>query len=388
MKLGTIRAKVIAIVLICLALGLGSTLVLLRMSFNRNAQVLAKQSVNQAQTLFGISEARDISKMGGITDTLDVNPQIGDALAAKDRSRLQTLTTPLFEKLKTEGITMVSFHTPEPDMRVFLRLHNPSKFGDKMNRSLDQQVTTTHTVVVGNEIGRSGFALRTMAPVKTSKGDLVGYVELGEELGGFIEAMKAQTGDNYGLVLNKKYMNRQFWAESSTALNRRDDWDDSPNTVVLTRTTDSDSIFKFDGDISTLPVEGKVLEQVKQGKSVFVRGAFPIQDAAGNNVGAIFVVHDISTFYLEMRRSEQIFVILIFSAVLVGTIIFLWILDRLIFKRLKGIIAVATRVVGGDFHKEIKVSSNDEVGQFESLFEQFRGVFVSLLEHVPELQEK
>jgi hypothetical protein len=49
---------------------------------------------------------------------------------------------------------------------------------------------------------------------------------------------------------------------------------------------------------------------------------------------------------------------------------------------------VATRVVGGDYETEIRVSSDDEVGQFEQLFEQFRRVFVDLLAHIPEFQEK
>jgi len=46
------------------------------------------------------------------------------------------------------------------------------------------------------------------------------------------------------------------------------------------------------------------------------------------------------------------------------------------------------RVVGGDFQTEIKVSSDDEVGQLEGLFEQFRRVFVDVLKDLPEFQEK
>ena len=46
------------------------------------------------------------------------------------------------------------------------------------------------------------------------------------------------------------------------------------------------------------------------------------------------------------------------------------------------------RVVGGDFKTEIKVSSDDEVGQLEGLFEQFRRVFVDVLKDLPEFQEK
>jgi hypothetical protein len=64
----------------------------------------------------------------------------------------------------------------------------------------------------------------------------------------------------------------------------------------------------------------------------------------------------------------------------------LTLLTRLIFRRLDNIVMVATRVVGGDYATEITVSSDDEVGQFELLFEQFRCVFVDVPSHLPELQ--
>jgi HAMP domain-containing protein len=54
-------------------------------------------------------------------------------------------------------------------------------------------------------------------------------------------------------------------------------------------------------------------------------------------------------------------------------------LNNLVFRRLHHIIKVATRVVGGDYESEIRVGSDDEVGQLEQLFEQFRRVFVDLL---------
>ena len=39
-------------------------------------------------------------------------------------------------------------------------------------------------------------------------------------------------------------------------------------------------------------------------------------------------------------------------------------------------------IVGGDYERKIPVSSDDEIGQFESLFDQFRQVFVSVAKKV------
>jgi len=280
------------------------------------------------------------------------------------------------------------FHTPEPDMTVFLRLHNPSKFADHLNRFIDKEVARTHSIVAGNELAKAGFAVRILRPVYDAHGKVTGYVEFGEELGQFIHTIKSQTGNDYGLLLSKKFVDRQFWADSSVVWKRRDNWNDNPSFVVADKTTDSGNIIRFDGDLAAVPDQGKVLEQFRQGDAVFVRGLFPIRDAAGNTVGAMFVVRNISGFYLAMRGTQNVLIVLTVVALALGTLLVLVLLTRLVFRRLEQIIVVATRVVGGDYKTEIRVSSDDEVGQFEQLFEQFRCVFVDTLEQIPEYQEK
>ncbi len=388
MKWNSIRTKVLAALVTSLIVGVGGILSLMHYSFERNSQVLASESVTGAQRLFTILETREISKMTAVSETLLMNPQVRDAFAAKDRARLTELTAPLYPKLKSEGMTNWMFHTPEPDMTVFLRLHNPPKFGDHLNRFMDKEVVRTHAMVVGNELAKAGFAVRILRPFYDAHGSVTGYIEFGEELGQFIHAMKNQTGDDYGLLLSKKFVDRQFWADSSAVWKRRDDWNDNPTFVVADKTTTTDSIIRFHGDLTTVPDQGKVLERFRAGNSVFVRGIFPIRDAAGNTVGAMFVVRDISGFYLAMRHTQNVLVLVTVLSLTLGILMVLTLLNRLVFRRLQHIIMVATRVVGGDYESEIRVSSDDEVGQFEQLFEQFRRVFVDVLAHVPELQEK
>ncbi len=388
MKWNLIRTKVLAALVACLVVGVGGTLALMHYSFARNSQALAVASVSSAQKLFTILENREISKMTVVSETLIVNPQVRDAFAAKDRSRLIELTAPLYSKLKSQGITNWMFHTPEPDMTVFLRLHNPPLFGDHLNRFVDKEVARTHAIVTGNELAKAGFAVRILRPVYDAQGGVTGYIELGEELGQFIHAMKSQTGDDYGLLLSKKFVDRQFWADSNAVWKRRDNWSDNPNFVVADKTTTTDSIMRFQGDLAEVPGDGKVLERFHDGNSVFIRGIFPIRDAAGNTVGAMFVVRDISAVYVAMQHTQNILVLLTVVSLTVGILLVLTLLNRLVFRRLKHIITVATRVVGGDYETEIRVGSDDEVGQFEQLFEQFRRVFVDLLAHLPELQEK
>jgi HAMP domain-containing protein len=388
MKWNSIRTKVLAALVACLIVGVASIMGLMRYSFERNSKVLATESVNGAQRLFSILESREISKMTAVSDTLLTNPQVRDAFTAKNREKLSDVTVPLYPQLKANGITNWMFHTPEPDMAVFLRLHNPSKFGDHLNRFLDKEVVRTHAEVTGNELAKAGFAVRIIRPFNDAQGAVAGYLEFGEELGQFIHDMKNQTGDDYALLLSKKYVDRQFWADSAAMWKRRDNWNDNPNYVVADNTSDSEKILQFNGDLASIPATGMVLERYQSGDSVFVRGLFPIRDAAGNTVGAMFVVRDISSFYLAMRRTQTILILSLVGVLTLGMLLVLALLSALVFRRLEHIIKVATRVVGGDYDSEIRVSSDDEVGQFEQLFEQFRRVFVNVLAHVPELQGK
>jgi HAMP domain-containing protein len=388
MKMKSIRTKVIATCLCCLAVGLCGILALLHLSFDRNAQNLAAQAVTGSQSLFAISEAREIRKMAALTQSLNLNPRIGDALLARDREHLIETTAPFYLNLKDGGITDFTFHTQEAAPAVFLSLHDPAQYGDHMDRFMDKQVATTLAMVTGNEMGKAGFAVRTISPMFGSHGEVAGYVEFGEELGQFLHAMKNQTGDDYGLLLDKKYVNKGFWDASNATLNRRDNWNDSPQYVAWDKTSNSSRIFDFKGDLSALPSSGQALDRYHEGNSEYVRGVFPIQDVAGNRVGAIFVVRDITSFYLSMRRTEMMIGILTAVAVLLWTSGFMLLLNRLIFLRLERIIKEATRVAGGDYGTEIKVRSDDEVGQLEQLFEQFRQVFVDVLSYIPETQEK
>ena len=257
MKWNSIRTKVLAALLACLVIGVGGILAMMRYGFERNSQALAAESVLSAQKLFTILQAREISKMTAVSDTLVADPQIRDALASQDRARLLELTAPLYAQLKAQGITNWMFHTPEPDMRVLLRLHNPAKFGDQLNRFMDKEVVRTHAIVIGNELAKAGFALRILRPVYGANGILIGYVEFGEEFGQFIHAMEQQTGNDYGLLLSKTALNREMWAESNAVWKRRDNWNDNPSFVVADRTTDSDSIIRFQGDLASIQAQGQ-----------------------------------------------------------------------------------------------------------------------------------
>jgi HAMP domain-containing protein len=164
-------------------------------------------------------------------------------------------------------------------------------------------------------------------------------------------------------------LDRHFWADTAALFKRRDNWDDSPTVVVADKTTGSDGILRFDGDLAGVPDQGNVLERSGQGDTVYTRGMFPILDAANKKVGAMFVVRDITVTYNRLIRMRNTIIFVIICAMVMSWLVLSCMLTRTVFRRLESIIGVATSVVGGEYDARINVHSKDEIGQFEQLFE-------------------
>jgi HAMP domain-containing protein len=91
------------------------------------------------------------------------------------------------------------------------------------------------------------------------------------------------------------------------------------------------------------------------------------------------VAKDMTVAFARLRNLELEVAGLIFGVMVIILVIIGFMLDSWVFRRLDNMIDVATCVVGGDYEREIRKSANDEVGEFEYLFDQFRKVFLGLV---------
>jgi len=72
-KWNSIRSSILAAMAACLIVGVIGTLMLLRHNFAQNSHALAVESVDGAQRLFSILEARETAKMVDVSDALATN---------------------------------------------------------------------------------------------------------------------------------------------------------------------------------------------------------------------------------------------------------------------------------------------------------------------------
>jgi len=379
MKLSSLRVKVTGTVLICLAAAAAAILMVLHVNFNHQADQMTRDAVAEAQQLFRNLEAADVNKMSVVLEALLDNDAYQGAYTEAHRKQLYDRGKAFFERMKSDyHFTLWQFNNPESRGTVFLRMHRPEGFGDPLKRWMYEECVRTKAPVAGKELGHSGFALRVMMPQRDQQGNILGYVEVGEEIGRFFSAMQVETGNQYGIALKKTLLQKDKWADFRKSRGLLNNWDDMRDMVVGDRTTENEQLMNVQADIDAIPDEGQVLGRISSGGGTYVRGVFPVTAADGQRAGAVFVVKDMTSAFANLRGLELKVAGLIVAITLLICIVVSAMLERWVFRRLDHMIEMATLVVGGDYECVISKSADDEVGQFEYLFDQFRKVFLSL----------
>ena len=249
-----------------------------------------ESAVRRAATSFQKLEDADVAMLSRALDALVADPALVGPFVARDRERLLAAAKPIFEKLKVEDqITHLYFLDPEPARTCFLRVHRPEQFGDVVDRDTLLAAIATKKIGYGKELGKTAFALRVVKPV-TSGGKVVGYMELGEEIDHFFDRMKHETGDDFGLLVDKQHLDRKELARV-----RNDDrWEERPEVVLVNSTMWDERHVTLPVPLAKLEATGALVPRWEEDGRTYVGGAFPVKNSAGHVVGALFVRHQIA----------------------------------------------------------------------------------------------
>jgi hypothetical protein len=375
----SIKTKIALAVVACLAAIAATNAALARFNYEQDMKYAADQAVRSAARSFVGMERREVDKLSTTLDALLGEPAFADFFSLRERDRLYQTAAPIFRELKRRhGVTHWYFIDPEPARTCFLRVHRPELHDDVVNRATLLAAIKTSDTAAGKELGQTAFALRVVRPF-FSGDKLLGYMELGQEIDHFLAQMKVENGDDYGLVVQKRYLDEKAYA--NTRGDRRNNWGDDPEVVVIDQTDPASAAVGSSADIRDVPEAGRVLEPVEKGARLFVRGVVPVMDAAGQNVGGLFVLHDI-TALRDRARSEQLRVVVMMIVVAVVVLGLLFVLfEWLVFRRLNRMTTamenVSTRLAGGDYDvgETIPPAGSDEIGRFEG----FLGNFLTMI---------
>jgi diguanylate cyclase (GGDEF)-like protein/PAS domain S-box-containing protein len=252
-----------------------------------------------AQRNFGTSVRANTDKLAATLSVLSQDEGLKRAMLAGDQQALLRRAKPIFDNLRKEqGIT--HFYFMRPDRGILLRVHQPDRYGDVIDRFTAKQAQATGKQASGLELGSSGtFTLRTVTPWRD--GDrLIGYLELGEEIGLLLDSIRDAHNLDFFVTINKSYLLRQDWAQGLAMMNRKGNWDYLPDDAIVFQTMKKPSS-TIQKALAQEALPGHSHTTILDQDGVFRINHTPLIDAGGRKVGNMLLLRDMTS----LSKSSQ-----------------------------------------------------------------------------------
>ncbi|MEE9140766.1 MAG: PAS domain S-box protein, partial [Alphaproteobacteria bacterium] len=251
-------------------------------------------------------------KMRRSLEAIAHNEEIKAAFLERDREALLRHARPMLDRLNEER-PVTHFYLTGPDRVTFLRVHDPGRYGGVIDRTTMREAEKTGRTTHGVELGALGtLTLRVVMPWRD--GDrLMGYLELGAEIGQFANEIHRVLGVDLLALTYKEFLDQARWREGMRLLGREGEWDRFESAVVSIQTTEGipealAEILRGDGhphdERVTIEDDGKILSVV----------FLPLMDAGEREVGDLVVIRDITKLQTDFWESMALIVALCLAA--------------------------------------------------------------------------
>lgn len=251
-------------------------------------------------------------------------------------------------------------------------------------------------------------ATATWNAVQKLGGSQLGNVTDPKAAAAYVAQMKAITGGEYALLVDKTSLDKTAYAKARQAVNLPNNFDEGATYVQVATTKDEWSKeFAFNPTPDSVPEMGKLVG-VKNGACsrlchgsvkgsgdywgvtwsdeagvTEAHGVIPVSQA-GKPVGVLYSIQDFSAQADAARTSMMQTLIVIGITLLAATLLIGMMIDIWVFRRLnrmtRAIEDLSMRVAGGDFDAHfVPDGTNDEIGTFESFFARFMDLISATL---------
>ena len=239
---------------------------------------------------------RDVSALTATAQSIAAMATVQDALRTGDVAGLRAASQPLFD-VQREAQHLTHCYLLDANRVCLLRIHDPAKHGDLIERFTVREAERTDKITSGIELGPQGnLILRVVQPIYVDS-KRIGYVELGKELEDTLKMLRPRAGQQVAVMLNKAALNRQRWEAGMQRMGREAEWDRLPHSVVIYASQGRlpDSFAQMIGEVADHPgvAQGSYREIVSEGKDWRV-SVTPLRDAAGLQIGDLLVMRDIT----------------------------------------------------------------------------------------------
>lgn len=290
--------------------------------YHEEQEHLAEDLARSIQTVDGhYREALEerAHKLGAALEVIATDTSVRTALADHDRDALLAHAVPVFQRLKTEhSITHFYFHD---EQRVnILRVHQPSRYGDTIDRFTALGAEKSKALSYGVELGPLGtFTLRAVFPL-WQEDKLLGYIELGEEIDQIIQNMERVFDVDLVVYIDKQYLRQADWVSGMGMLGRKVAWEHFPDRVIESQTLSelpqglNDLLSRPAGAFPSEDIEVIQNDQRYRGRLLKLR------DAGGRTVGGMVVLRNMTA---RIQSTWNLVVMTSGTALVLGVFLFL-----------------------------------------------------------------
>jgi len=299
-----LKRKILVPLLISLVLILGAFIWSVYVSNKNEIARDLENHLESVQELYEKQLSSDAELMGGVIDMLSRNKKIQTAWMAKDRTALLELTSPLLSDLR-KNYRITHFYFYDLNLATFLRVYNPKRYGDITKHATALKAQKSGQLSSGIEIGSLGsFTLRVVHPWRID-GQVVGYIELGEEIEHIIEQLSSILGVELYVSIYKKYLDRKEWEKGMRILGHEGKWDRLTESVIVGQTLkvipDIFKDFLNHGNHEYMNMSFDI--RLPMTEQIYHLGVIPLFDVRNREVGDMVVLYDGAKLQASARRS-------------------------------------------------------------------------------------
>ena len=256
-------------------------------------QTIATQNLMVSREL--LSDLRDqATSLTLALDSIAASPALPKALLEKD-TRALAAWGPLFESIRRDN-NVTHFDFLDTNRVCLLRLHNPARRGDRVERFTALEAERTGKAVSGIELEALGeITVRAVCPVFAG-GSLAGYVELAKDIDEIVRLREGYPGQELALTIRKDQINREWWIAGQRERGRNADWDNMPlnRITYVSQTSLSNTVTAWanPAPVAAPPLDGARRDE--SGGKHWRVASTTLSDASGRKIADLWTMLDIT----------------------------------------------------------------------------------------------
>ena len=294
-----------------LTLALGILLVVFTYNVYRSSlsevTVAVERELDSVDKFYNKQIETEAELVSSVIELIKRDYQIQEAWTAHDRSRLLELCAPVLQDIKsTLHITHFYFH--DTNRVNFLRVYNPTRYGDIINRTTLINAEKSGRNSFGVELGKLGtVTIRVVHPWHIND-QLTGYIEMGVEIDEIVEKLHDILGVELYFSIYKEFLERDNWEKGMDLLERKSNWNQFPSSVIINHTKE-----EMPPEFNEFLVKGKhqYMEmatdlQLQIGNKYYRVGVLPVFDIGAREIGDIIMLYDVTNRITALRKAVLI----------------------------------------------------------------------------------